>query len=584
MSKPQDRFDVDQRLLYLRNIFIFGLALLVVGLSYFQLVKGDRYVKLAASNRLRMIRLMPPRGNIFDATGIPLGVNVRTFDVKGYPMDIQKEENLVAIAQLFSGHGIPMLSADLKVTLDKQYIAPYRAVSVATNLTLAQVADLVTDPEFPSVLFPSPVWRRVYPTASLAAHVVGYVGEITRDELEEQRDLRYEGGDIVGKNGIEAFYEDKLRGTVGEEAVEVDARGRRLKTISYTEPIKGSDVHLTLDLSAQRFASELMKGYRGAIVGMRVEDGAVDVLYSSPSYDPNPLTWGISAKEWALLLNDKERPMMNRTTSGVYPPGSTFKIVTAMAALTEGTVNLSTTVHCPGYLKVGNQTFRCWKRSGHGTENIVTALRDSCDVYFYQVSLWMGADKLLRWAQYFGAGSKTGIDIPGELPGNLAGREWKRRRFNEGWYHGDTVNYSIGQGYLLTTPLQIARMFAAIANGGRLVVPRLNKEAPVLGEKISFSKAHLELVQRGLTEVVRSGTGRPAGGFGVSIAGKTGTAQNAHGDDHAWFVGYAPVEKPKYVVVALVEAGKAGSSVAGPIVGKMLAHMLNKNNEGGAIK
>ena len=199
MSKPQDRFDVDQRLLYLRNIFIFGLAMLVVGLSYFQLVKGDRYVQLASSNRLRMIRLMPPRGNIFDATGIPLGVNVRTFDVKGYPMDIQKEENLVAIARLFSGHGIPMLSADLKVTLDKQYIAPYRAVSVATNLTLAQVADLVTDPEFPSVLFPSPVWRRVYPTASLAAHVVGYVGEITRDELEEQRDLRYEGGDIVGK-------------------------------------------------------------------------------------------------------------------------------------------------------------------------------------------------------------------------------------------------------------------------------------------------------------------------------------------------------------------------------------------------
>lgn len=584
MSKPQDRFDVDQRLLYLRNIFIFGLVLLAVGLSYFQLIKGDRYVQLAASNRLRMIRLMPPRGNILDATGIPLGVNVRTFDIKGYPMDIQREENLDAIASTLSRHGIPMPSEDVKAALDKQYIAPYRAVSVATNLTLAQVADLVTDPEFPNILFPSSVWRRVYPSASLVAHVLGYVGEITRDELEEQRDLRYEGGDIVGKNGIEAFYEEQLRGTVGEEAVEVDARGRRLKTISYTEPIKGRDIHLTLDLSAQRYASGLMKDQRGAIVAMRVEDGAVEVLFSSPSYDPNPLTWGISSKEWALLLNNKDRPMMNRVTSGVYPPGSVFKIVTAMAALSEGYVSASTTIHCPGFIKVGNQTFRCWKRSGHGNENIVTAMRDSCDVYFYQVALRMGGDKLLRWSQRFGSGTKTGIDIPGELSGNLAGREWKRRRFNEGWYHGDTVNYSIGQGYLLSTPLQIARMHAAIANGGRLVVPRFNKEAPVQGEFLNFSSSHLELVRRGLRDVVRVGTGRPAGVFGVSIAGKTGTAQNAHGDDHAWFVGYAPAENPKYVAVALVEAGKAGSSVTGPIVGKMLAYLLNNNNQGGAVK
>jgi len=581
MPKGIERADVDRRLLYLRNIFVFTLSLLILGLGYFQLVRGDRYIELAADNRLRMIRLNPPRGNIYDASGVPLAVNVRTFDIKGYPMDISKEDDYIHVAALFARHGIPMTPESLKESIDKQYAVPYRAVSVATNLTLAQVSDLVMDPAFSKTLFPSPVWRRIYPAGALVAHAIGYVGAITRDELEEQRDLYYQGGDIIGKSGVEYVYETELRGTVGDQIVEVDSRGRRLRDVDYNEPQKGGDLRLTLDLAAQREAVRLMEGKRGAVVAMNVNDGSVYVFCSVPTYDPNPLTWGISSKEWAGLQGDKELPLMNRVMSGAYPPGSTFKVVTASALLMERTVTTANTAYCPGYFTLGNppRTFRCWRRSGHGTENLHGALRDSCDVYFYEMSVRMGIDKLIKWSRAYGVGERTGIDLPGESRGNIAGREWKRARLKEGWYQGDTVNYSIGQGYLLMTPLQLARAYAAVANGGRLVEPRLNSEKPVAYTETGVSKAAHDVIRRGIYDVVRTGTGRRAGTFGVELAGKTGTAQNPHGEDHAWFAGYAPPDKPKFVVVALVEGGGAGSSVAGPIVGQMLKYLIDHDNK-----
>ena len=581
MSNGLERADVDHRLLYLRNVFIFTLSLLVIGLVYFQLVKGDQYINLASDNRLRMIRLLPPRGNIYDAGGVPLAVNVRTFDIKGYPMDIAKDEDFDRISALFVRHGIPMTPESLRESVEKQYVAPYRAVSVATNLTLAQISDLVMDPDFSRELFPSPVWRRIYPAGSLVAHVMGYVGEITRDELEEQRDLYYQGGDIVGKSGVEAVYEEELRGVVGDQVVEVDSRGRRLRDVNYNDPQRGNDLRLTLDLAAQREATRLMEGKKGALVAMNVNDGSVLVFCSVPTFDPNPLTWGISAKEWSGLLNDKDRPMMNRVISGAYPPGSTFKVVTGSAILMEHVATTASTTFCPGYFTLGNppHTYRCWKRSGHGTENIYGALRDSCDVYFYEMSVKLGIDKLTKWCSQYGVGEKTGIDLPGESRGNIAGREWKRARFKEGWYQGDTVNYSIGQGFLLMTPLQLARVYAAVANGGKLVVPRLNAAKPVEYTEVGVSKANLDVIRKGIYDVVHSGTGRRAGAYGIEIAGKTGTAQNSHGEDHAWFAGYAPANKPKYVAVALVEGGGAGSSVAGPLVGQMLKYLIEHDNK-----
>ena len=575
MYKGFDHFDVDQRLLYVRNIFIFSLSFLVVGLAYFQLVKADEYVDLASSNRLRMIRLLPPRGNIYDAGGVPLAVNVRTFDIKGYPMDLRTPEDFEKVSALFVRHGIPMTPESLKESVDKQYVAPYRAVSVATNLTLAQVSDLVMDVAFSEILFPSPVWRRIYPAGPLVAHVMGYVGEITRDELEDQRDLYYQAGDIIGKSGVEAMYEEDLRGIVGDQVVEVDSRGRRLRDVNYNDPQKGNDIRLTLDLAAQREAARLMEGKAGAIVAMNVNDGSVLAFVSAPSYDPNPLTWGISSKEWGALLGDEKRPMMNRVSGGTYPPGSTFKVVTASAILMENVADERTSISCPGYFHLGPQTFRCWRRAGHGRETMVGALRDSCDVYFYSMSVNLGIDKLIKWGKEFGVGERTGIDLPGESKGNIAGREWKRARFKESWYQGDTVNYSIGQGFLLMTPLQLARVFAAFANGGKLVVPRLNAEKEAEWTDVKLSKQHMDLINRGLREVTTRGTGRIAGTFGAEMAGKTGTAQNPHGEDHAWYVGYAPVRNPKYVVCVLVEGGGGGSSVAGPLAGQMLAHLVN---------
>lgn len=577
MSNQYDRIDMEHRLRFLQNMIIVTMALLIAGLVFFQIIRSDEYVDLASQNRLRILRIIPPRGIITDARGAPLALNVRTFNINGYPIDLQKEENAKIIVALLKRNGIPMDEQSFKELIEKQYSAPYRAITVASNLTFAQVAEFVMDKDFKNLLFLAPVWRRSYPGGAFAAHVVGYVSEITKEELEDRDGTDYRGGDIIGKNGIESWYEDDLHGHAGEEVIEVDSRGRKLRDISYIEPQRGKDIILTIDLTAQRYAAELMGNYRGAIVAMDVKNGGVKCLYSSPSYDPNPLTWGISNKEWKALSDRTERPMMNRAISGAYPPASTFKIITGSAGLAYNVINTKTIVRCPGYFEIGDRKFRCWQRSGHGPENIATALRDSCDVYFYQTGAWLGIDRLIAMAAKYGVGEKTGIDIPAEISGTIAGPSWKKKRLKENWYGGDTVNYSIGQGYVLMTPLQVLRAYAAIANGGKLLRPRLVSTTEPEFREIGVSPQVINIMQNGLREVAKSGTGRRASAFGVQVAGKTGTAQNAHGDDHAWFVGYAPADDPKYAVVAIAEAGKGGAAVAGPIVGKMLNFLINGN-------
>ena len=575
VSSQYSKFDIMRRMRFLQAAVFVSFMLLVAGLFFFQVVQGDTYVKLASQNRLRILRILPPRGSIVDINGAPLAVNVRTFNINGYPIDLQREENVKSVTALLVRNGIPMTEEKFRELVAKQYSAPYRAITVATNLTFAQVAEMIMDRDFKKVLFLTPVWRRTYPAAQYAAHIVGYVAEITKEELQEKDAEIYRGGDMIGKNGIEGEYEDILRGAAGEEVIEVDSRGRKLRNISYVRSTKGGDMTLTIDLAAQRYAAELIGKYRGTVIAMDINDGGIRCLYSSPSYDPTPLTWGITNKEWAALNDHNERPMMNRAISGAYPPASTFKIVTGSAILESRVANRNTTVSCPGYFELGNRRFRCWKHSGHGRENIINALRDSCDVYFYQLSNQMGIDRLINMADKFGVGRKTGIDLTGEASGTLAGPAWKKRRIKENWYGGDTVNYSIGQGYVLMTPLQVLRAYAALANGGKLLKPRLNTTAAVESEPLEVSPEVLKLIQQGIQEVTRSGTGKRASSYGVRVAGKTGTAQNSHGDDHAWFVGYAPADNPKYAVVAIAEAGKGGSSVAGPIVGKMLNFLVN---------
>jgi len=578
MSNLQyNRLSLEKRFNVLRFVFFATFIVLVLSLVFFQIISGGEYIRLASQNRLRIMRVPPPRGVITDCEGAPIAVNIRTFSVSGYPVDLRDPEKVKVIIDILQHGGIPVTKQEIAEKLQKQYSAPYRAITLASNLTFAQVTQLVMNKHFSELLMLSPVWKRSYPAGPDAAHVVGYVAEITKEELERNPD--YKGGDLIGKSGLEAWYESDLQGTPGERVIEVDARGRQLREISKISSVKGHDMKLTIELGAQRYAAKLLHGFRGAIIAIDVTDGSVKCLVSSPSYDPNPLTWGISGKEWAELLDSRERPMMNRAISGAYPPASTFKVVTASAGLSSGKITTGTTVSCPGYFELGNRKFRCWKHSGHGRENVVKALRDSCDVFFYQCSWWMGIDELIDTAAKFGVGKKTGIDLPSEASGTIAGAAWKKKKIKESWYGGDTVNYSIGQGYLLMTPIQVARVYAAIASNGKLFRPRINTNQPVKYEQVKLSEGIFKILQTGLEEVGSIGTGRAASSFGVRVAGKTGTAQNSQGDDHAWFAGYAPVGNPRYAVVAIAEAGKGGGKVTGPMVGKMLNYLINHQED-----
>ena len=572
-TMPALRRSLLTRLSIWRILVMLSLGLLLAVLFRLQVLQADLYVNLAARNRLRLVRMPPARGRVLDANGTVLATNVQTFDLMVYPLDLRNRETAAEVSRFLKAKGIPLDEEQMLARVAKEYTVPYRAVTLLPNLTLVQISSLVSAPDFPGQLIPVPVWRRVYPAGPLVAHVLGYVGEVTREELQRYSPGDYRGGDFVGKGGIEEYYEGLLKGTPGEEALEVDARGRKVKRIAYLEPRRGEDLQLALDLGAQRLASELMAGRAGAVFAMDVHNGAVKVLFSSPGFDANPLAWGISGREWGDLLKDPLRPMLNRVIAGTYPPASTFKVIPAFAALAENAVTRNTTFTCTGGMRVGNRLFRCWKREGgHGPVNVVTGLRDSCDVYFYQAALRLGVDKLVKWASAFGVGEPTGIDLPGEARGNVAGPAWKLERFGEKWYPGDTANYSIGQGFLLLTPIQLARIYAAIANGGYLVTPRL-LEGTEERASARLPEKPLPIVRQGVEEAVLRGTGRRAGAYGVSVAGKTGTAQNPHGEDHAWFVGYAPVENPRYVAVALVEAGLHGSSAAGPVVGELLGYL-----------
>ena len=554
---------------------MLSVCVLIGGLYFCQIYQGDRYIRLAHNNRLRMIRSAAPRGEIFDRNGVPLAVNDTTFCIMGYPLDLNTPEKVSNLSKILKRHGIPMEISDLEKTIKQQRSAPYRVMKIVPNLTMTQMAELVADYEFPHELFPLSVWRRTYPAGSTAANILGYVSEISEKELEARAEEGYMGGDLIGKSGIERAYENILRGSPGQEALEVDARGRKVRTLDSNPAVKGENITLTLDMGAQKLAVELLKNNKGALLAMDVHTGAVLAMASSPVYDNNPLTWGVSGREWNSIMNNPDRPMLDRAIAGVYPPASTFKAFMSIAALEENVINTSTMISCRGGMRMGSHLFKCWKHSGHGSLNVLGALQHSCDVYFYQVGLRAGIEKLIKWGRKFRLGEPTGIDLPGESGGNIAGPEWKMRRFKAQWAAGDTVNYSIGQGYVLMTPLQIARVYAAIANGGKLVTPHLNQKGYKTPENIGINPDKLAIVQKGLGYVVSRGTGSRAGRFGISIAGKTGTAQNSHGDDHALFAGYAPAENPKYVAVAVVEGGKHGSSVAAPLVGQLLAHLLS---------
>ena len=441
---------------------------------------------------------------------------------------------------------------------------------------------------------------RHYPAGSLLGNTLGYVGEISGPELGTPAYAEYEAGDFIGRSGLEMTWEGTLQGQAGGQQVEVDVHGRTLGVLASRPPRPGRNLVLTIDQRLQRAAEQALEGQVGSVVALGVRSGDVLAMVSIPALDPNALAEGISEAQWQQLSGDPRHPLQNRPHQGVYPPGSTFKIAAALAGLAEGTITPKTQVLCTGEYHFAGRGYRCWKKTGHGLVDLERALVESCDVYFYQLGLDTGVNTIHRWASELGLGRPTGIDLPGENSGLLPSKEWKRRARKEPWYTGETLSITIGQGYVLATPLQLAQMIAALANpqGLRLrprLVARIEDGDGAQVEEIPrresatlpFRATHMELVRRALRGVVagKRGTGKRAEVKGFPVAGKTGTSQvvrlsrdeKYEADkipweqrDHALFVCYAPIHDPEIAVAVVVEHGGHGGSAAAPVARRVI--------------
>ncbi len=440
-------------------------------------------------------------------------------------------------------------------------IAPAQAMAIEEMLDTMPGVVIETRPQ------------REYPYGEAAAHLLGYTGPMTDEEKESLDDEEYRASDWVGREGVEKSYENYLHGTSGGVQMEVNSHGRFLRALGMREPREGRDVQLTVDAGLQKFTQNLLKEKKASVIVMELSEGGILSMNSTPSYDSNLFSSSRGRREVGKFLNGAHSPMMNRAIRGQYPPGSIFKIITSFAGLENGKLKTYSTFHCPGYLLIGGKRFACWSEAGHGDQGLTDALAHSCDVFFYLAGISAGGDSIYSKALEFGFSQKTGIDLPGERPGFVPSREWKKKKNHQGWYDGDTANLAIGQGYLQVTPLQALVMVGAVATGGDRFVPHVIdsvggiKVSERHGVRVRMTPAYLEAVKKGLDAVVNTdtGTGRLSRVAGLRVAGKTGTAQSGQQEDHAWFVGYAPAANPKIAMVVMVENGGHGGVVAAGI-------------------
>jgi len=600
---------IEQRLPMLAAFMILVFGLFALRLFQLQIIEGERLGRLSTRNSVRTVRLEAPRGDIVDREGRTLATARPAFGVQVIPNDLRRRSRTIG--------ALGMLLDEDSAALDEQVGEPrgrkrFKAVRVAADVSYDQLASVESHlyalPGVVTDIQP----RRHYVEGDLAAHVMGYIGEIQGRQLEQRAFADYRPGAVIGQAGVESRYESVLRGRQGGRNLVVDAAGRVVDVLEAGAPVPGGTVTLTLDADLQKVAEEAFlpdvlgeAGKLGAVVVLDVRSGDVLALVSKPSFDPNSFPGGIDRETWRKLTQDEWRPIQNRAISGQYPPASTYKVIVAAAALQEGIVDPDETVFCPGHFKLGRRTYRCWKRSGHGPVDMRKAIKQSCDVYFYQLGLKIGVNRLAKIARGFMLGQITGIDLPQERSGLVPTREWKKRRFGEAWMKGETVSASIGQGFNLATPLQVAVVYAAIANGGRILRPRLvlrtedpdgvvtpGAEPEVLGT-VPVDPVHLQRLVDALEAVVEEerGTARRARVSGYRVAGKTGTAQvvqlkqteGLEDDeiplrfrDHAWFAAFAPLPKPEIVVVVLIEHGGSGGAVAAPAAQRVLARYFEK--------
>jgi penicillin-binding protein 2 len=584
--------ETGRRLMGLSIAAAILLFLLITRLWYLQIIEAENLMDLSESNRLRFVPVAASRGNILDRNGKVLVKNTPSFSLAVIPQDVKDKDILI-------GKLSKSLNIDRSELLDKwekgKGRAKYYPIMLASGITRDQMEYLEENRlQLPGIdIEMKPV--REYPNITLGSHLLGYLGEISEDDLNQAGFNDYNPGDYIGKSGIERNWEHELHGSDGGRQIEVDARGRFLRIISESAPTVGNSLVLTIDSQLQKIAEDAFGDKAGAAVAMDVNSGEILSFVSNPGFDPVLFTGKMPAKKWNEYLEDIRHPLENKALKGQYPPGSTFKIITALAGLEQGVIDDNTSVICKGSLSVGNSTFKCWNKKGHGEVNLRRALRESCDVYFYELGEKLGVNRISACAREFGFGKPLGIGLENEKGGMTPTSEWKEKRYGKKWFLGDTLSAAIGQGYVLATPIQLASMIATVANEGTVYRPQLvkkivDREGKVLKEfppqiirKLSIKPKNFRLVKEGLFAVVNEphGTGIAARLYEVKVAGKTGTSQvvkmhNYKGEipykyrDHALFVAFAPYDKPEIAVAVVIEHGEHGGGAAAPVAGRIL--------------
>ena len=577
-------------------------VVLLLRLWFLQIIRGESYRNLSENNRIRLEDIPPTRGIIYDRHGRILVDNRPAFKLGLVPADASDlDQTLGKLGRILD---VEQLELKEKVKSAPKG-APFRPILLSRDMNRNQVAAVETHRfNLPGVMVQIEP-RRSYERPSFAAHLIGYLGEIEEAQLKEKRKEGYKLGDYLGKYGVEMEWEEELRGMRGGRQVEADAAGRQLSILREISSQPGHNLILTLDTQLQLQAESALEGKAGAIIAMDPITGDILAMVSSPAFDQNQFVRGFAPSEWKAIVDNPLHPLENKSIQGQYPLGSTFKPVVLVAALEEGIVDPETKFTCNGEYQLGNHVYRCWKKRGHGELGLYEALVQSCDIYFYQLGQKLGVDFMSRYAQRFRLGSRTLIRLNNEAGGLVPTAQWKRRRFGVPWQKGEDLVLAIGQGFLLATPMQMAVLYAAIANGGKFLRPRvvlrvedpdgaiLKNVGPEIVGELNLSEGAISFIQKSLEGVVNEprGTGRAArlGGelSGIKVAGKTGTAQVVRAPDdeeeeqdeskvpyeyrdHAWFAAYAPVEAPEIVVVVLVEHGGHGGSTAAPLARQVM--------------
>lgn len=587
---------VERRTLGVIAFNLLAFAVIVARLYFLQVKEADKYKMMSDENRISTRFLVPPRGLIFDRNGEIIAKNEQDFQalmVAEQTPDIA--ETLKTFKQI-----VPLTEGEeQKIRKDLKNKRRFIPIKLKDNLSWNEVSKILLHaPDLPGVEINEGL-SRYYPYADIYAHVLGYVGPVS-DKDKKDNPLYMVPGFKIGKSGLERYFDYKLQGKGGTIKLEVNAYGRVMNEIERNSGEEGQSLTLTLDARLQRAAYEAFGEESGAAVVLNVRTGEILALVSTPSFDPNLFTNGISYKHWNALLKNERTPLVNKAVSGQYSPGSTFKVVVALAALEAGVIDLNTRFNCSGGLDVGNIRFHCWRHSGHGSLNVVEALKHSCDIFFYETAMKLGIDKIHDMAVKLGMGNVLEVGLDNEKAGIIPTKAWKKARFGTSWTQGDAANSGIGQGYVLVTPLQLATMLARVVNGGYAVQPTFIKPTEKELSKIKrldISTKNIEIVKRGMFEVV-NGTGGTAGRArfninGAMMGGKTGTTQvrrismkeRSSGilrdeqlpwrlRNHALFIGFTPVDNPRYSVAVIVEHGSSGSGVAAPIASKILQEAL----------